>query len=528
MRSLALATALVAVLAPSAAAKTLCVSTHGSGCYHAIQPAVDAARDGDTVLVGPGTFGGGVTIGKSIRLKGSGAAATRIAGGGPVLTLGTFGAGSEPTIAIDGVTVTRGRTTADPEVSYRATGGGILIPPAADDGPGAAVTITDSAIVGNEAAPAAIFPSPSGAKCPNGDCPYAEADGGGIFNAGTLTLDRVVVADNRAAGPLSSDTDGGGIYNRQGALTIRHSVIARNAAVSVPPNARFAEGGGIFVHSGALTIEWSSIDANKASLTSTWPSFAGDELIEMNAHAGALHVDNGIPTTIRHVRMTDNQVVVFDPNGEPAAFDSAMLIEESTLTMDDTVISANAVRVTKASSEDVGIDGTTIEVDGGGTITDTRITANTVEASSPNGVAAASGGLAVFNFSDGPPQLLTVANSVIDGNHAVARSTTGTAIAEGAGVFNNSLLELRRVVVSHNSAAAFGPSGHAQGGGIWNGVELSGPPVELTLTDVAVTRNALGGAPAIDLAGGGIFTSEPITRTRTIIADNRPDQCTGC
>jgi hypothetical protein len=527
LRGVVLAISLTAVLAQTASAKTLCVS-HGSGCYRAIQPAVDAAHDGDTVRVGPGTFSGGVTIGKSIRLRGSGADATRIVGGGPVLTLGTFGAASEPTISVDGVTITRGKTTSSPDGTFRALGGGIVVPPAADSGVGATVTITDSVIAGNEAAPSSTAPSPSGAPCPGGDCPYAEANGGGIDNGGTLTLDRVVVANNRSDGPVTSDADGAGIYSHQGALTIRRSVIARNSAVAVPPNGRFAEGGGIFVSAGTLAIEASSIDGNAASLTTTLPSFAGSDLINMNAHAGAIHVSNGIPTTIKHAKITGNSVSAFDPNGEPAAFDAAMLIEDSPLTMDDTVFSSNDARATYASSEDVGIGGATLEVDGGGTITNTRLTDNTAAAFSRAGVAAVSNGLAVFNFSDGPPKLLVVEDSVIDGNRAVTRSSTGTALTEGGGIFNNSLLALRHVLVTRNSGAAFAPSGHAQGGGIWNGVELSGPPVELTLTDSAITHNSVTGSPGITLDGGGVFTTEPITRTRTSIAGNRPNQCTGC
>jgi hypothetical protein len=527
LRGVVLATALTVGLAPMAFAKTLCVS-HGSGCYRAIQPAVDAAHDGDVVRVAPGTFWGGVKIAKSIRLQGSGADATRIVGGGPVLTLGTFGATSEPTVSVDGVTITRGKTTSSPDGTFVARGGGISVPPAADFAIGATVTVTDSVIAGNEAAPSSTAPSPSGAPCPGGDCPYAEADGGGIDNWGTLTLDHVVVANNRAGGPVTSDSDGGGIYSHQGDLAIKRSWIAHNSAVTIPPNGRFAEGGGIFVRAGTLTIKTSSIDDNSASLTSKLPSFAGSDLIEMNAHAGGLHISSGIPTTIQHARITDNTVSAFDPNGEPAAFDAALLIEDSPLTMDDTVISGNDVRATYASSEDVGIGGTTLEVDGGGMITNTRITGNTAEGFSRAGVAAVSNGLSVLNFSDDPPKLLLVANSVIDGNRAVARSSSGSALIEGGGIFNNSLLELRHVAVTRNSGAAFAPSGHAQGGGIWNGVELSGPPVELTLRDSSISRNSLIGSSGITFDGGGVFTTEPITRTQTSIADNHPNQCSGC
>ncbi len=68
----------------------------------------------------------------------------------------------------------------------------------------------------------------------------------------------------------------------------------------------------------------------------------------------------------------------------------------------------------------------------------------------------------------------------------------------------------------------------AQGGGIWNGVLLSGPPVKLTLARTAVTRNAVTGSKRITVHGGGLFTTSPVTLTQSLIARNRPDQCFGC
>ena len=44
---------------------------------------------------------------------------------------------------------------------------------------------------------------------------------------------------------------------------------------------------------------------------------------------------------------------------------------------------------------------------------------------------------------------------------------------QGAGIFNNSLLDLRRVQVSGNVGKATLRPAAAEGGGIWNGVELS-------------------------------------------------------
>jgi hypothetical protein len=83
-------------------------------------------------------------------------------------------------------------------------------------------------------------------------------------------------------------------------------------------------------------------------------------------------------------------------------------------------------------------------------------------------------------------------------------------------------------VVSHNFGKSKAPGGSAQGAGIWNGAEISGPPVELTLTDSLIAGNLLAGGHGVDLQGGGLFTTFPITRTRTPIVGNVPDQCFGC
>jgi nitrous oxidase accessory protein NosD len=114
-----------------ALAADLCVRPPQSGCFPTIQAAVDAAHDGDTIRVGPGTFAGGVTIDKSVNVVGVSAAATRIEGGGPVVTIGTWLAPDPPTVSISGVTITGGFNDSKPEVpagpGFFAAGGGVLI-----------------------------------------------------------------------------------------------------------------------------------------------------------------------------------------------------------------------------------------------------------------------------------------------------------------------------------------------------------------------------------------------------------------
>src|SRR3954454_946256 len=85
----------------------VCVGGKAS-CFPTLQAAVDAAHNGDTISIAPGTYAGGVTIDVSVKLVGAGSGSTIISGGGSVLTIGTFGASSEPTVSIEGVTITGG------------------------------------------------------------------------------------------------------------------------------------------------------------------------------------------------------------------------------------------------------------------------------------------------------------------------------------------------------------------------------------------------------------------------------------
>jgi hypothetical protein len=388
------------------------------------------------------------------------------------------------------------------------------------------VKITHSAISGNRAEPAVTVSSPGGHLCPDVPCPFAGAFGGGIFNTGNLTISNSLIADNLAAG-VASDADGGGIWSAIGSVSITNSVVTRNGAIASIPNGRFAEGGGLFVESGSLSVRNTVVSDNAAHLTTAWPVMATDGPIEMNANSGGIHVGDDTPTLIANTTISANSVAAVDPVGEPVGFDAAMLIGSGPLTMRNTKITGNHVTETVATTADFGPGGSVLELDGGGTITNTQITGNDMTSISPTGDAAVAGALAIFTFND-DPQLVTVKDTVIGGNTATATSPAGNATVHGVGIFNNSLLDLRRVQVSDNAGSATGLSGAAQGGGIWNGVELSGPPVTLTLEGTSVTRNALTGSAGVGLAGGGLFTTEPVTLNHSLIARNAPDQCSGC
>jgi predicted outer membrane repeat protein len=501
------------------AASTLCVG--GPGCYSTLQAAVDAAHDGDTITIAPGSYAGGVTIDVSVRLVGAGAGQTTISGGGPVLTIGAYGASSEPTVSIDGVTITGGVTRSSPESvpfvgqeGVIALGGGIEIPPNADFSGGADVTITNSVITGNRVAPTATLPI--GPTCPSGrPCPFAWAIGGGIDNWGTLTLDGTTVSNNRvgtASGlsNLASDADSGAIQNWLNTpLTITNSVISGNQASASAPNGRFADSGAIFMEGGSLSMSGSSVTNNSATLNAGLPNS-----VNTLAVAGGIHIsDQASGGSIRNTTVSGNAVTMTNTAGDANAFTGAFQNDSNTgLELSNDVITNNSVTVSALGHSGGNAAGDSGAGEWGGTVTNTRVTGNRVSTSSVAGDADADAGASEFNGS--------ITNSLVSDNHVQAYSPHGTAIDRGGGLVGGRIT-LRNTTVSGNTANANGRSGFARGGGIFGDAPL-------VLVDSSVTGNALSGNSAITLQGGGIYATASVSLTNSVIADNIPDQCFGC
>src|SRR5262249_54342929 len=216
----------------------------------------------------------------------------------------------EPAVSLEGVTIAGGVTTSSP----KAIGGGIEAVENGDQSGGANLTIKDSVITDNRAAPTGS--APLGPPCPGGgNCPYAGAYGGGIDSSGDLTLTNSTLSGNVVAGD-ASDAEGGAIDSHHGRLVIQGSTISDNRAIAVAPNGRFADSGGIFVEHGTVAISASKITGNSASLAAAFP-----DSVDTLAVAGGVHLTDGVASAkITNTTISGNAVSMTNTAGSSNAF----------------------------------------------------------------------------------------------------------------------------------------------------------------------------------------------------------------
>jgi hypothetical protein len=525
--------AIAAIGAGSASAATLTVCP--SGCaFTQVAPAVAAANNGDTISIAPGTYAGGFTIDVSVTLVGAGPGRTTISGGGPVITIGQILAASEPTVSIDGVTITGGVTRTSPESvpctgkeGVWAAGGGIEVPPSTDPGGacdrndfggGATVTITNSVITGNEVAPSDTV---SGFL----RIPAAWAFGGGIDTSGSVTLANTTVSDNRVGSVsglsgLATFAEGAGIFSGIGDMTITNSTISGNQAAVTGPGI-LADGAGL-VSNGTFSMSNSSLTDNSATVSDDFRGFVP---------VGGLHVQNQAQgASISNSTISGNAATVTQSSGSrPAGAQSGGLkidIDDTNVTLSNDTISDNSVSVTTLPGSTANAFGWGGAGEIGGTLNNVRITGNSVDVSSAAGNAQALGGASVFDGG-------TISNSLIGNNDVHVSAPLGSVdISGGLDVFGPTTL--RSSTVSGNTVDANGTSGNARGGGIADiafpfGPDDGPPGGPLVLQNSNVNGNSLTGTAGPTLQGGGIYLeNEPITLTHSAVSGNVPDQCFGC
>ena len=105
--------------------------------------------------------------------------------------------------------------------------------------------------------------------------------GGGIYNAGTLSLTDCAVNGNQAI-------DGGGIYNDAGILTLTNTTISGNVPTGEGPS-----GGGIFNNAGNVTLAGSTVSGNSSENGGGIASLYGTILITRSTISGNIGYNVG-------------------------------------------------------------------------------------------------------------------------------------------------------------------------------------------------------------------------------------------
>jgi hypothetical protein len=130
-------------------------------------------------------------------------------------------------------------------------------------------------------------------------------EGGGIFNAGTLTLSHSAVSGNIAR-------LGSGISNREGTVELTHSTISNNTATTIPGLSSFA--GGIDNVGGRVSLTHSTVSSNMADVGGGMRNFDGTlelthSTVSGNTAAnigGGIENDAGGVVTLTHSTVSGN------------------------------------------------------------------------------------------------------------------------------------------------------------------------------------------------------------------------------
>ncbi|MBL8821678.1 MAG: hypothetical protein JNJ77_03750 [Planctomycetia bacterium] len=332
----------------------------------------------------------------------------------------------------------------------------------------------------------------------------AVAQGGGIFNAGTLTLSRVTLSDNQVTGvpgvgPVV-DAFGGGIFNT-GNLTVRDSRFVHNQSIG---------GNGNAINTGTSALGGAIMSNGTANLPATatvsHSVFIDNQAVGGNAGAGASRagiggaISNGTGTVnITDSLFQNNQAVGGIDNGIPGGFGAGAggavgnvaRFGNSILTINRSTFLGN-----RAVGGASGIGGNA-QTGRGGAI------ANYIFGGLPSPVTVQA--------------IATVTASTFLGNEAIGGAGIIGGIGQGGGIANlnggiltvsSSLIALNRAVGGVGNG---GNGGNGQGGGIFNGgISPVGTP-SLSLEHSLVVLNraeggvALGGGSDGLGQGGGLY-----------------------
>jgi hypothetical protein len=275
------------------------------------------------------------------------------------------------------------------------------------------------------------------------------SNGGGIYNdGGDLTIANCIITQNRVVG-TSINARGGGVAVREGTLTITSSVLTQNEAPGASGTGR---GGAILNKNSVVLIENSTISLNSAtqfggailcdgnsgvgggSLTIISSSFLQNTCAGTGGAIDSRSLGNVMPLTITNSTFTGN--ISGGKGGALYSTQSATTITSSSFSGNESVTNGGAISFLSSNA--------------------------TIQASSIVNNESVGVGGGITTIGNGASTLVTLENTTVSGN-----TSTGAA---GGGVFHQSIggsrtIELKHVTLSDNTgngAAGTGDGFHKQ------------------------------------------------------------------
>lgn len=372
--------------------------------------------------------------------------------------------------------------------------------------------------------------------------------GGGVWNAGYLTLLNVVVSHNQAIGN-TSNASGGGIFNAaDGTLYITDSTIADNLAhgdpdVASSPRHYGGRGGGLY-NEGAASVTRSRFERNlarsaagndfaiggfgggiwngtlgeergEATLTVSHSTFLGNRTLGGpggSALRGGFAEGAGIFNinaylTLTHSAFADNQAVAGTSGqlGGNSNGGGIVIFRTSTATITDCNFTGNQIVAGQSSLRGGAANGAAMAINGPNAVV--TISRSTFDGNQATGGAGGEGAPGFQGTAGGifvSQSTMTITDSTFTGNQAVGGQ--GGAGANGGTGFGGALIilgavEPTTVTISgstfHGNQATGGAAGSGGRGGfaIGGGMDINGPAT-VTITDSTVSQNRALGAPS--------------------------------
>ena len=367
----------------------------------------------------------------------------------------------------------------------------------------------------------------TGGTAPSGTSSQNGGNGGGIMNAGSLTLTNSTISANVAGSGGYGSTDpgghggnGGGIAN-SGTVTIASSTISGNSAGTGgmgQPNNELSgpggNGGGIFSSGGSVTISGSVVSGNTAGYSGP----LGEAPFPNAGDGGGIW-----NSAVLNVTATTFSSNIGEP-GTGGDGNGGAIFNSGTATIGSCTFAGNSAgTVGSVGNGGAGGSGGAIASTGKLTLTGSTVSGNTAGTGGGSSNGGAGGGLYA------PSGSVTLIGDTLSSN---ASGSGGNAIpvdpgcaAPGAGgdggaIYSGSTLTVSDTAISGNSTGQggyyFNPCAGQAPGGVGGGLAVTGGSLSLSYSTVADDSDGI-----TNLGG-------TVTLQGTIVADSTAGvNCTG-